>query len=174
MIVILIYGFFTLLSVTILTAIPALVLASAFGYSVTDKDIDPFEYQRRFDLTALPKISKEEFERLASHDFPLPVLVRNYGAENLCITRDFNPSITLCVIKIDGVHRLYTFPSAVQFPCKNPIQWLFNECFQPNHKHYFDFRNQRPEPLKEGWYYSPEYGLERVIFDPNTQPPAPE
>lgn len=128
LIVIFAYGSIALLLITLLTALPALVLASAIGYDIPDTTIDQYEIQRRFDLKMLPTISERDYDRLASLDEPLKFSIKKSKVGSLCITREWDQDIYICIIKSDIMNFLYVFPMPVYFPCKNSFYWFHDGC----------------------------------------------
>ncbi len=162
------YLVFMLLIPGLLTLYAGLSLSAKFGYDQSKLQKHQYEFQDRFKLEDLPEISNQEYDRLfrMMHSNP-DFIIKNHGTPNLCITRMWSNYNEICIIHTEQRNYVYTFPQLIIFPCVNPLEILFG-CQRSSYP-YFDKDAGHPSEASAGWYYSPEYGVEQIVFDPKAR-----
>lgn len=151
------------------------VMVHALGYQYDKPAIDQFAYKNRFEITALPTVSDQDFDSLfhLTHESGL-FGKTDKNNKHICVQRIWSDVITICFLKKGSKHYAYVKPLPVSYPCVNVFEFFFFECLRENKAPFFSFRTERPAQTFDGWFYTPDYGLEQVVFDQKAQYADPD
>lgn len=122
------YVFVPFFTVSNLLLWTSLSIEDAIGYSYEPRVIDQYEFQRRFNVSDLPQVSGESYQRFVKDEVLPGYIVRTESSPHVCIEGIWDGSINICILNSGGRNYLYQPPLLVNFPCKDPLEWLLFFC----------------------------------------------